>query len=195
MQRTKFTGLWATLSAAATLLLGVSAHAQQAPVATAPVSEAASVAPPTPSVAPPQAAPTTIAIHDEAPHVFGSRYRSPGLAAALSLTPVPVDFGNLYAENVGWAMAYTSAQLALMTGMMWLGAGHMCHARDRCADWSGAETGGMVALAIGYVGVKIVSGVHAAGAARDFNEAGRTRLVPVVVPTSGGASFGVAAAF
>ena len=196
MQRAKFTsGLCGTLSAVATLLLAISAHAQQAPVATSPLPEDARVTPPTPAVAPPQVAPTTIVIRDEAPRVFRSHYRSPGFAAALSLTPAPVDFGNLYAENVGWAMTYTSVELALMTGMMWLGADHMCHRGGRCGDWSDVETGGMVALATGYVGVKIVSGIHAASAARSLNEAGRIRLIPVVAPTSGGASVGVAASF
>lgn len=193
MKRTRIaSGLYGTVIAAATLLLAGPARAEEAPVSPPRPQEEASV---TPSSAPTRHAPPTIVIRDEAPYLFGPRYRSPGLAAALSLTPVPVDLGNLYAENVGWALAYTSAELTLMTGMMWLGAGHMCHDRDRCADWSDVEAGGMVALAVGYVGVKLVSGVHAASAAREFNERAPTRLIPMVTPTSGGVSIGMGASF
>jgi hypothetical protein len=189
MQPTKFAAaLCGTLSAATTLLFAVSAQAQQVP-------QEAPAPPPAPSAVSPSASPTAIVIREEPLHLFRSSYRSPGLAAALALTPLPVDFGNLYAENVGWAMAYTAGELALMTGMMWLGSSHMCHGSDRCGDWSNAETGGMIALATAYVGVKIVSGIHAASAARDFNEASRGRLVPLVAPTNGGAFIGIAAVF
>jgi len=78
-----------TSLASTILLVATRASAQDAP-------------PPPPTVAPP---PQVIIVTDR-PHatLFGDvRYRSPGVAVALSLTPVPVDFGNLYAENVGWA--------------------------------------------------------------------------------------------
>ena len=32
--------------------------------------------------------------------------------------PVPVDFGNFYAENLGWGIAYTAIELSLMAPMM-----------------------------------------------------------------------------
>lgn len=144
----------------------------------------------------PVAGPPVVYVHDERPSVLGSRYRSPGLAAALSLTPVPVDFGNLYAENVGWGMAYTGVELALGTGMMWLGASHMCHDRNDCGDWSSAETAGMVSLVGAYVSVKILAGVHAASAARTFNEArGTMSWYPIVAPTAGGAGLSLAREF
>lgn len=57
--------------------------------------------------------------HQEAP-----AYRSPGLAAGLSLTPVPVDFGNLYAGNIGWGIASTSLELGLMAPMFFIAANH-----------------------------------------------------------------------
>ena len=54
-------------------------------------------------------------------------------------------------------MVYTGTELALAGGMMWLGAGHMCHRADGCGDWSGPETAGMVALVTGYVAVKVIA--------------------------------------
>jgi hypothetical protein len=129
------------------------------------------------------------------PSAFGPHYRSPGLAAALSLTPAPVDFGNFYAENVGWGVVYTSAEVVLGAGMMWIGADHMCHSAS-CSAWSGVETGGMIAMAAGYVAVKIVSAMHAAGAATDFDSKhGTAAWRPLVLPASGGAALGLAARF
>lgn len=198
MQRTKFASRrCGGLSGLVTLVIGVCARAQAATPPPLPEAPPATLS--TSGAAPPVAQ-TAIVVREERSNGFGSRYRSPspGLAAALSLTPVPIDFGNLYAENVGWAMGYTSGELTLMTGMMWLGAGHMCHSRDRCGDWSDVETGGMIALAIGYVGVKVISGFHAASAARDFDDfhqTSRPRLVPVLTPTHGGASVGLTASF
>jgi hypothetical protein len=106
---------------------------------------------------------------------FGSSdYRSPGLAAVLSLTPMPVDFGNLYAENFGWGMAYTAVELSLATPLVWLGAQHMCggHSRydDGCDEWSDTEKTWALGLVSGYVGVKLLSAVHAGYAARAYNE-------------------------
>lgn len=154
-----------------------------------PQEPAAAAAPPAPAPSP-----QIVYVRDEARGPFGPRYRSPGLAAVLSLTPVPVDFGNLYAEHVAWGMVYTTAELGLATGMMWLGADHMCH-RDGCQTWSGGETAGMVALATGYVAVKIVAGLHAASAAREFNERAPVAWSPLVAPTRGGVALGLAGTF
>lgn len=176
-------GLVAALTLAVT-----TAHAQEAaPAEPSPGPESA------PPVAP-SPAPPPVYVRDEQ-SAFGPHYRSPGLAAALSLTPVPVDFGNLYAENVGWGMVYTGTELALAGGMMWLGAGHMCHRADGCGDWSGPETAGMVALVTGYVAVKVIAGVHASSSARDFNERAKRTLYPGIAPTRDGAALSLVAAF
>lgn len=114
------------------------------------------------------------------------RYRSPGLAFALSLTPLPVDFGNLYAENLGWGIVYTGIELGLGTGMMLIGADHMCHSRD-CDRWTGSETGFMIGFVAAYVAVKFVAGIQAGAAARSFNQ---VRIPSVgIAPSAGGATF------
>jgi hypothetical protein len=69
----------------------------------------------------------------------------------------------------------------------------MCH-RDRCGSWIGGETAGMIALATGYVVVKVVSGIHAARAARNFNERAAAWF-PMVVPARGGAAASIALSF
>lgn len=103
--------------------------------------------------------------------LFGdSQFRSPGLAIALSLTPMPVDFGNLYAENLGWGIAYTAVEVSLVAPMMWLVGGHMDHGRDDTRRWSDGERNTMIALGIAYIVVKLAAGVHAGYAAGDFND-------------------------
>ena len=101
----------------------------------------------------------------------GSGYRSPGLAAALSLTPVPVDFGNLYAENLGWGIAYTSVELSLATAMMLVGGSHMGMGHGDGNAWSDRDRNVVIGLVAGYVVTKLAAAVHASYAARDFNEA------------------------
>ena len=115
------------------------------------------------------------------------------MAAALSLTPIPVDFGNLYAENIGWGIAYTSIEVTLASGMMFVGGNHMCHEGSGCGSWSEGERYTMVGLVGAYVAVKIVSAVHASNAAAEFNRA--HLVMPVIAPTTGGLVVGVGAAF
>lgn len=105
---------------------------------------------------------------------FSTTYRSPGLAAALSLNPLPIDFGNFYAENVGWGVAYTGAQVGLAGGMMWIGGAHACHGGRDCGDWSDLDRGLMIGLAGGYLAIKVVAALHAASAAGDFNASHQT---------------------
>jgi hypothetical protein len=121
------------------------------------------------------------------PFPFSERYhRSPGLAVALSLQPLPVDFGNLYAENIGWGVAYTAIEVSLMAPMMWMTGSHMRGAGDH-GSWSDREQGAMVGLVTGYVLVKLVAGLHAGHAARGFNLMYERRATALVAPTAGGA--------
>lgn len=123
-------------------------------------------------------------------HEGHERPRSPGLAVALSLTPVPVDFGNLYAENIGWGIAYTAAQLALAVPMMWSAGSHMGSGYAGSSSWSISDRNTLIVLASGYVAVKLVAGLHAAHAVEGFNRAQQrpARLSAVVVPAAGGAA-------
>lgn len=116
-----------------------------------------------------------------------SYYRSPGLAVALSLTPLPVDFGNLYAENLGWGVTYTAVELSLLAPMMWIAGSHMDHDRDDTRSWSDGERGGMIALVSGYVVVKIAAGIHAGYAASNFNQASGAVAHASVTPLRRGA--------
>jgi hypothetical protein len=165
--------------AQATLLISTLVACSQAPLwpsvvaaQTAPNSPAAAQAEHAPAEAP-QRAPAPA--HREADlHEHGllgdSHYRSPGLAVALSLTPLPVDFGNLYAENLAWGVTYTGLELALMVPMMWLAGRHMGH--DGNADrWSSGEKAFFIGNIAAYVVVKLIAGLHAGSAARSFNAA------------------------
>ena len=147
---------------------------------------AAVSAPPAPS-APPLAAPSYGPPSTPGSLLGDRHYRSPGLAVALSLQPLPIDFGNLYAENVGWGIAYSAVEVSLLAPMMWMTGTHMNHGSNNDRQWSGMETGAMVGLVSGYVVVKLVSGLHAGYAARAFNQEGAMTATALVLPTSGGA--------
>jgi hypothetical protein len=128
----------------------------------------------------------------------GPRYRSPGLAVALSLTPLPVDFGSLYAENIAWGAAYTAAEVGLMTPMMWLAGEHMHHGNGE-DTWSTAERDWAIGLVSAYVLVKAVSGIHAGYAAADFNTAHDRAAFSIPLPSvavaPGGAVVGAGGSF
>lgn len=133
-----------------------------------------------------EAAPaTTVVAHGE--------YRSPGLAAALSLTPMPVDFGNFYAENPEMGVVWTAAETGLMAAMMWSSwdGGMMGHGYDRDGDgsrdrWTAADRDRTAALAVAYVGVKLVSALQASQSARLHNDR-LARVQVALIPTDGGA--------
>lgn len=120
----------------------------------------------------------------------GPGYRSPGLAVALSLTPVPVDFGNLYAEHIGWGVGYTAVELALFTPMMWIAGDHMSgHGYFAASNpWSSGERNAMIGLVSGYVIVKLIAGLHAGYAAEVINrDLHGAHASATIVPTEGGA--------
>lgn len=137
---------------------------------------------------PPPSSPDGAARSAHAHHrlFIDSNYRSPGLAVALSLSPLPVDFGNFYAENLGWGMGYTVAEVFLMTPMMWFAGGHMGHGSGETRRWSDGERHATIALLSGYVAVKLIAGVHAGFAARDFNRPQSAVAYAGFTPLTGG---------
>ena len=133
--------------------------------------------------------------------VVENYYRSPGLAAALSLTPMPIDFGNFYAENPEMGIVWTAVETGLMAAIMWSSwdGGMMGHRNDRDGDgvsnrWSAADRDRTAALAAGYVGVKLVSALQASQSARIHNER-LARVQAGVSPTDGGVFGAVAVRF
>lgn len=159
---------------------------------------------PAASAAPSPAPPPTPAMQSDpgsrrSVELLGPDYRSPGLSVALSLTPVPVDFGNLYAENVAWGVAYTTVELTLAAPMMWMVGSHMHHDNADDRTWSAGERSWEIALVSGYVFVKVASGIHAGYAAARFNTAHeRARLlfpVPGVAVVPGGAALSAVGTF
>lgn len=162
------------------------------PAVSAPVLPAPATQPgyPAPGYVPQPYAPGHVPpdSHRGQPFLFGPpTYRSPGLAVALSLQPLPIDLGNLYAENLGWGVAYTAVEVALLAPMMWMTGQHMDHGNGDDRRWTGMESGMMVGFISGYVVVKLMAGLHAGYAARSFNQTFEGRGMAVVVPTAGGA--------
>lgn len=97
--------------------------------------------------------------------------RSPGLAAVLSLTPMPIDFGNFYAENWGWGVGYTVGEVAVFTPMVVLAAssgwGH--HNAQDDDEWTREEAVAFYSLLGGFVVLKTVAAIHAARATEAYN--------------------------
>jgi len=125
--------------------------------------------------------------HERHPEVVGSTYRSPGLAAILSLTPAPINFGSLYVDNVGWGITYTAVEVALMMPMAWFVGRHMDEGSFADRSWTGGERAGMMGLTAGYIAVKLISGLHAASGARHFNQRAAQGCSALELPASGGA--------
>ena len=130
------------------------------------------------------------AVHDDSATVEGHQealaHRSPGLAAGLSLTPLPIDFGNLYAENIGWGIAYTSLELGLMAPMMFIAADHGMGHYGTANPWTSSDRNWMIGLASSYVVVKLISGLHAAHAAEAFNRDQKSHFSAAIAPAAGG---------
>lgn len=166
-----------------------SAQANDEPPVAPPAQPTNTVGQPSPDARRAQSGPVVVVEGSHSHHdsMLDRRYRSPGIAALLSLAPVPVDFGNFYAENVTWGIVYTSGELALAGSMMWLGGMHMCHAGSDCSGLSDGETVAMIAMAGGYAAVKIVAALHAASAARTF-DAQQPQWAFGVSPVRGGAA-------
>ncbi len=111
------------------------------------------------------------------------------MATTNCRSPFPLDLGNFYAENVGWGVAYTTVEVGLASGMMWIGGAHACHGDDECRDWSDGELGLVIGLGAGYVLTKVVAALHAASAARDL-DAEAAPSAAWVAPLDGGAAMG-----
>lgn len=85
----------------------------------------------------------------------------PGLALALSLTPAPIDIGNLYVGNAGWGATYTGAELTLAGGGVWLLASHRCSPASACHHWQRTDTRWGLGLLGLYSLLKLAAGLHA----------------------------------
>lgn len=116
------------------------------------------------------------------------RYRSPGLAVVLSLQPLPIDVGNLYAENLAWGIGYSAVEVSLMAPMVWLAEEHAGHGSGDDRGWTRNERGAMIGLVTGYVVVKLAAAWYAGNAARAFNQSYEARALAFVAPERRGAT-------
>jgi hypothetical protein len=119
--------------------------------------------------------------------VWSDDEKSSGLAVALSLTPLPIDFGNFYANNSGWATLYTGAELGLAGTIVWFGSEQLCWRKGYECNFSTPDAWTMGALITAYVGVKIGAAVHASSAVRAYERERERSPKLALVPTSDGA--------
>ena len=96
---------------------------------------------------------------------YGSK--SPGIAALLSLQPMPVDFGNFYVDDWGKGILYTSLELSIFVpGVMLMGDHGMGHSHSsNNYEWTDSERITFYSLLAGYIAVKVISAYDAASTA------------------------------
>ena len=93
--------------------------------------------------------------------------KSPGVAALLSLQPMPVDLGNFYIDDWGKGILYTSLELGLFVpGVMLLSDHGMGHSHsNNNSEWTDSERITFYSLLAGYIAVKVISAYDAASTA------------------------------
>ena len=96
--------------------------------------------------------------------------KSPGIGAALSLTPLPVALGNFYAGDWKRGILYTTIEVALAIPAMAMLAERYGHHHNMWHDehhdddhegWSKGESARFAYLVTGFVVVKLVSAFDA----------------------------------
>lgn len=105
----------------------------------------------------------------------GGRYRddviSPGVAALLSLQPMPFDFGNFYIDEWKKGILYTSVELGIfIPGMNLLGdhhSGHSYYFSDE-SDWTDNDRTVFYSLVAGYFVIKVISAFDSASTAEEM---------------------------
>ena len=101
--------------------------------------------------------------------------KSPGVAALLSIQPMPVDLGNFYADDWRKGILYTSLELSLFVpGVMLMGHNSMGHHgmdhshSSNHSEWTDSERITFYSLLAGYIAVKVISAYDAASTAEQL---------------------------
>jgi hypothetical protein len=103
-------------------------------------------------------------------HMMGNGWgwygpKSPGVAALLSLQPMPVDFGNFYVDDWGRGIIYTTLELSMfIPGMVIMSDSNMHHNGNN-NSWTDNQRVWAYSLLAGYVLTKIISAYDAASTA------------------------------
>ncbi len=107
-----------------------------------------------------------------------SGVKSPGVAALLSLQPMPVDFGNFYVDDWKKGILYTSLELGVFVpGIMLMGNHGWGHHHSNDNDsWTDNERVTFYSLLAGYIAVKVVSAYDAASTAEKITYGNRFSL-------------------
>jgi len=97
-------------------------------------------------------------------HPFDSE-KSPGIAALLSLQPMPLALGNFYADDWEKGILYTTVEVGLaIPGIILLSDRYGDHFHDGGAQdgWTDTEQVWFISLVTGYVLTKVLSAYDAA---------------------------------
>lgn len=91
--------------------------------------------------------------------------KSPGVAAVLSLQPMPVDFGNFYVDDWGKGIIYTSLELSMIIPGMFLMSDNHMYFNGNNNGWTDNQRVWFYSLLTGYVLTKVISAYDAASTA------------------------------
>ena len=91
--------------------------------------------------------------------------KSPGVAALLSLQPMPVDFGNFYVDDWGKGIIYTSLELSMFISGMFIMSDSYMHHNGNNNGWTDNQRVWFYSLLTGYVLTKVISAYDAASTA------------------------------
>ena len=99
---------------------------------------------------------------------YWSGEKSPGVAALLSLQPMPVDLGNFYLNNWKKGILYTTLELGMFIPGMALLGDHEMGFSDRSdghSSWNDSERITFYSLLAAYIAVKVISAYDAGSTA------------------------------
>ena len=91
--------------------------------------------------------------------------KSPGVAALLSLQPMPVDFGNFYVDDWGKGIIYTSLELSMFISGMFIMSDSYMHHNGNNNGWTDNQRAWFYSLVTGYMLTKVISAYDAASTA------------------------------
>jgi len=97
--------------------------------------------------------------------------KNPGVAALLSLQPVPVALGNFYMDDWEKGILYTTLEVGMfIPGMILLSDRYSDHFHGGYArsSWTDTERTWFISLAAGYVALKVISAFDAAYSAERY---------------------------
>jgi len=114
--------------------------------------------------------------------------KSPGIAALLSLQPMPVAVGNFYAEDWEKGILYSTLELGMfIPAMIFLGEHHSDHSHHNNSghSWTNDERAWFYSLLTGYIATKVISAFDAGHSVEKYLQSQERVSMNIVSKTGG----------